>query len=126
MQSTDGLLWFATRGGAARVNPAHIMRNPLPPPVSIRSIVADEKSYSTYGKIELPALTRNLRIDYAALSLMIPERVRFRYKLQNSERDWQDVGTRRQAFYSNLRPGRYTFLVIASSRPTMTASGTIM
>jgi signal transduction histidine kinase/ligand-binding sensor domain-containing protein len=115
IQATDGMLWFATRGGAARVNPAHIVMNSLPPPVSIRSIVADEKSYWTYGKIELPALTRNLRIDYAALSLMIPERVRFRYKLQNSERDWQDVGTRRQAFYSNLRPGRYTFRVIASN-----------
>jgi len=115
IQATDGMLWFATRSGAARVNPAHIIRNPLPPPMSIRSIVADEKSYSTYGKIELPALTRNLRIDYAALSLMIPERVRFRYKLQNWERDWQDAGIRRQAFYSNLRPGRYTFCVIASN-----------
>jgi signal transduction histidine kinase/sugar lactone lactonase YvrE len=115
IQATDGMLWFATRGGAAQVNPAHILKNPLPPPMSIRAIVADEKSYSTHGQIELPALTRNLRIDYAALSLMIPERVRFRYKLQNSERDWQDVGTRRQAFYSNLRPGRYTFRVIASN-----------
>jgi signal transduction histidine kinase len=115
IQATDGVLWFATRGGAARVNPAHIIKNSLPPPVSIRSIVADGKSYSTYGKIELPALTRNLRIDYAALSLMIPERLRFRYKLQNWERDWQDAGTRHQAFYSNLPPGRYTFCVIASN-----------
>ncbi len=113
IQATDGMLWFATRGGAARVNPAHIIRNWLAPPVLIRSIVADRKAYPTFGNIQLPALIRNLRIDYTALSLMLPERVRFRYKLQNWDRDWQDAGKRRQAFYTNLGPGRYTFRVIA-------------
>ena len=52
----------------------------------------------------LPALTRDLQIDYTALSLVAPEKIRFRYKLEGHDRDWQDVGTRRQAFYNDLRP----------------------
>jgi ligand-binding sensor domain-containing protein len=113
IQSSDGLLWFATRHGFARIDPAHIVRNPLPPPVSIRAVVADDKPYSIFAKATLPALTRNLQIDYTALSLSIPERVRFRYKLEGSDENWQDVGTRRQAFYRDLRPGKYRFHVIA-------------
>jgi len=63
----------------------------------------------------LPPRTRSLSIDYTALSLSIPERVRFRYRLDGVDEDWQDVGTRRQAFYTNLDPGRYRFRVIASN-----------
>src|SRR5262249_44945076 len=62
-----------------------------------------------------PPLTRDLEIDYTALSFSIPQRVRFRYKLEGRDNDWQDPGTRRQAFYTDLRPRNYTFRVIASS-----------
>ena len=115
VESSDGLLWFATRSGIARLNPAHIVRNPMPPPITIRSIVADDKYYSPLTNAALPALTKNLRLDYTALSLSVPERVRFRYKLENWDRDWQEAGTRRQAFYTNLSPGNYVFLVAASN-----------
>lgn len=43
----------------------------------------------------------------------MPERVRFRYKLEGIDKDWQDAATRRQAFYNSLRPGTYSFQVIA-------------
>ena len=115
VESTDGLLWFATRSGIARLDPARIFRNPLPPPVAIRSIVADGKSYSPLTNVSLPELTKNLRVDYTALSLSVPERVRFRYKLDGWDKDWQEVGTRREAFYTNLGPGDYVFRVVASN-----------
>jgi signal transduction histidine kinase len=41
--------------------------------------------------------------------------VRFRYRLDNYDRDWHDVGTRRQAFYTDLPPGKYCFRVVASN-----------
>ncbi len=113
IQDGNGLLWFATRGGAARLDPAHIYRNPFPPPVAIRSIIADEKPFSVFSTPKFPALTRNLEIDYTALSLSIPERVRFRYKLEGRDNEWHDAGTRRQAFYTDLGPGSYLFHVIA-------------
>jgi signal transduction histidine kinase len=113
IEASDGILWFATEGGVARVDPRHILRNPAPPPVVIRSIIADGQSYSTFRNQRLPARTRNVRIDYTALSLMVPERVRYRYKLDGWDSEWQDAGTRRESFYTNLSPKRYVFRVIA-------------
>jgi signal transduction histidine kinase len=63
--------------------------------------------------IQLDKGTRSLEIDYTALSLSIPERVHFRYKLEGFDKDWQEAGNRRQAFYTNLPPGRYSFQVTA-------------
>jgi signal transduction histidine kinase/ligand-binding sensor domain-containing protein len=113
IRTSDGSLWFATRSGVARVDPARIVRNPLPPPVSIRAVLADDKSYSVSTNVSLPRLTKSLEIDYTALSLSIPERVRFRYRLEGPDEEWQDAGTRRQAFYRDLSPGNYQFHVIA-------------
>jgi signal transduction histidine kinase len=109
------MLWFATRNGFARIDPTRLTRNPLPPPVIIRSMTADERSISTYGHPRLPALTKDLRFDYTALSLTIPERVRFRYRLEGTNQDWQNAGTGRQAFYRDLSPGKYRFRVLASN-----------
>jgi signal transduction histidine kinase len=67
----------------------------------------------------LPALPTNIQIDYTALSLPIPERVRFRYRLDGFDKDWQAAGNRRAAFYSSLAPGRYRFQVIASNNDGM-------
>ena len=65
------------------------------------------------ANLRLPALTRNIEIDYTALSFVVPEKVRFRYKLEGHDADWQDSQTRRQAFYNDLPPGNYRFRVIA-------------
>jgi signal transduction histidine kinase len=54
-----------------------------------------------------------LEIDYTALSLTAPQKVRFRYRLEGHDDDWQDAQGRRQAFYSGLSPGPYRFHVIA-------------
>jgi signal transduction histidine kinase/streptogramin lyase len=111
-QGTDGRIWFATSNGLAWLDPAQISRNSVPPPVSIRSLTADGKRHPETNAT-LPALTRNLQIQFTALSLSAPERVRFRYKLDGLDKDWQDAGTRREAFYTNLGPGNYRFHVIA-------------
>jgi signal transduction histidine kinase/ligand-binding sensor domain-containing protein len=112
LRAKDGSLWFATVQGFAQVNPS-LRHNPLAPPVAIRSMVADDRTYSTFSLTRLPALTRNIRFDYTALSLSIPERVRFRYKLDGLDSKWREVGSIRQAVYDNLGPGKYTFRVIA-------------
>ncbi len=65
--------------------------------------------------LTLPRRTTNLSISYTAPSLYIPERVRFKYKLLGVDSDWQEAGQRREAFYTNLRPGSYTFTVIAAN-----------
>ena len=70
-------------------------------------------SFHAGGPLRLPALIRDWQIDYTALSLVAPEKVRFRYKLEGRDADWQDADTRRQAFYSDLPPRSYRFRVAA-------------
>jgi signal transduction histidine kinase/ligand-binding sensor domain-containing protein len=116
-KSADGKLWFTSRDGASVLDPPHLPFNKLPPPVHIEQIVANRKSYPVTsvanGNVRLPPLIRDLQIDYTALSFVAPEKVLFRYKLEGWDRDWQDAGTRRQAFYSNLPPRNYRFRVMA-------------
>jgi signal transduction histidine kinase len=79
----------------------------------IESVIANGRKYNTATFLRLPPRIANLQIAYTATSLTIPERVRFRYKLEGQDKEWQDVGTRREAFYTNLDPGSYQFHVIA-------------
>lgn len=65
--------------------------------------------------MRVPAATRDLEIDYTAVSFSVPQKVQFRYMLEGHDRDWQDAGTRRQAFYTDLAPRHYRFRVIASN-----------
>ena len=118
-KSPDGKLWFVAPDGISVVDPRHLPFNNLPPPVHVEQITADHKTYdlsfNPAAHPRLPPLVRDLEIDYTALSLVAPEKVLFRYKLEGWDRDWQDVGNRRQAFYTSLSPGNYRFRVTASN-----------
>ncbi len=111
-RSTDGRLWFSNDSAIQFVDPRTLAQNSIPPPVQIEQIVADRVVYQGSENLRLPALTRDVQIDYTALSVGVPQKVRFRYQLEGRE-SWQDPGTRRQAFYTDLRPGKYRFHVIA-------------
>ncbi len=113
IQGTDGRLWFAASNGIAWVDPANISTNAIRPPVLIRSVTANGRQAGSLTNLVLPPRTTNLQIGYTALSLSVPERVRFRYRLEEVDKDWQDAGTRREAFYTNVGPGKYRFHVIA-------------
>ena len=117
-KSPDGRLWFVSGDGISVVDPRRLPFNALPPPVSIERVTADRTTYTTSaadGPVRLPPLVRDLEIDYTALSLVAPEKNRFRVKLEGWDRDWQDVGNRRQVFYNSLPPRSYRFRVSASN-----------
>jgi len=111
----DGKLWFATYDGVTVIDPRDLRSNKVPPPVHVEQIVADRKTYEASSQVRLPPLVRDLQINYTALSLVAPEKNVFRYKLEGRDRDWQDAGNRRQAFYTDLDPGNYRFRVIAAN-----------
>lgn len=115
IEDRQGTLWFVTQHSVARLDPRRIRRNALPPPVVVRTLTADDRMHAARGHVRVPALTRSIRIDYTALSLTIPERIRFRYRLEGWEAEWHDVGQRRSASYTDLRPGTYRFRVLASN-----------
>ena len=112
-KSLDGKLWFATVEGAGVIDPREVSLNTLPPPVHVEQVTADRKTYEATPQLQLPPLVGDLQVDFTALSLVAPEKVRFRYMLEGWDRDWRDAGGRRQAFYANLPPDNYRFRVKA-------------
>jgi signal transduction histidine kinase/ligand-binding sensor domain-containing protein len=114
-RSPNGQLWFIGSTSLQMIDPSRSYKNPMPPPVHVEGLVADGKSYAASSPITLPPLTKDLQIDYTALSFVLPQRMGFRYNLEGRDTDWQDPGLRRQAFYNDLRPGNYRFRVIASN-----------
>jgi len=118
-KSSDGKLWFLTGVGVQVVDPHHLSFNKLPPPVHIEQMIADRKIYwqnaigNAAPEVQLPALTHDLTIDYTALSLVAPEKVHFKYRLEGQDPDWREVVNDHEVQYSNLPPRRYRFRVMA-------------
>ena len=110
----DGTLWFPTIAGVAVVDPGDIPFNERPPPVQIEQVVINGEPVTASGGAFAPG-SENLEVSYAALSFVAPSKNRYRYKLEGYDHGWQEAGTRRTAFYTNLPPGGYTFRVIASN-----------
>lgn len=108
-----GALWFPTVQGVAHVDPSRIRRNTVPPNVVIDRIVVDgeELSKPREEALQLGPGSNRIEVHYAALSLLDPAKVRYRYRLAGFESDWTDAGTRRTAYYTNVPPGQYRFQV---------------
>lgn len=107
----DGRLWIAGERGLAWIAPRTLAPNPVAPDVEILGLVSSGRHLAPEGRLELGTGLQDVQIDYAAPSLRVPQRVRFRYRMAGA--DWEDAGTRRTAFYRNLAPGDYTFEVVA-------------
>jgi signal transduction histidine kinase/ligand-binding sensor domain-containing protein len=115
VSAPDGRIWFGLRSGVVSVDPEDPSLSSPVPPVSVVRATADGKTFNAVKNAKLAARTKNLEFDYTAVSLNRASRVRFRYKLEGMDAGWQNVGSRRQAFYNNLPPGTYQFVVSASN-----------
>jgi ligand-binding sensor domain-containing protein/signal transduction histidine kinase len=114
-RQSDGTLWFVTSVGLAIVDPTKLHDHSPSAPARIEDVIADGSPVSVTAGLELPPRPSRIQINYSILSLAAVGKVRFRYKLENFESDWEDAGERRQASYTNLPPGSYRFRVVASN-----------
>lgn len=112
-ESPDGRLWFANGLVVQVIDPSRLAETLPPAPAYIESFFVDRKEFAATENLKLSPHPRDLQIDYTSPTFAIPQRVKFRYRLDNYDRDWHDAGTRRQAFYTDLPPGKYSFRVIA-------------
>jgi signal transduction histidine kinase/ligand-binding sensor domain-containing protein len=112
-KGADGRIWFVTGEGVQVVDPRHLVVNKVPPPVHIEQVSVNGKPYQLKPGMRLPANVRDVEIEYTALSLVAPEKVHFKYMLEGADSDWHEVINERHARYSNLRPRKYRFRVIA-------------
>jgi len=113
-RTRDGRLWFSTTGGVVMIDPNHLHNNAIAPPVSITAVLVNGRRVNPHRSIQIkPSETNNLEIHYAGLSFISPEKMTFEYRLDGYDKTWIDAGTRREAFFTNLPPGQFRFLVRA-------------
>ncbi|OZC02445.1 adenylate/guanylate cyclase domain-containing protein [Rubricoccus marinus] len=112
----DGTLYVPTNGGVAALDPGRIRSNNRPPPVSIERFVVDGEPVPLRGApIVLAPGAAEFELDYAGLSTFAPAQVRHRFRLDGRDERWTEAGSRREAFYTDLAPGDYTFRVQAAN-----------
>ena len=111
--SPDGRVWFATGFVVQMVDPTRASQAALPASPYIESVIVDRKELAAIDNLKLAPHPRDLQIDYTSPTFTIPQKVKFRYRLDPYDRDWHEAGTRRQAFYTDLPPAKYSFRVVA-------------
>jgi len=112
-KTTDGKLWFPTIQGVVVFSPHQVTINQKPPPVIVEKMMVDGNEIDPHPKKEISPGVKGFEFHYTGLSFPVPERVRFRFKLEGLEDKWREVGTRRVAYYNQIPPGHYTFRVTA-------------
>jgi Y_Y_Y domain len=113
--SSDGRVWFATGVVVQMVNHSRLSEQAAPAATYIESVIVDRRTLATTDGLMIPPNPQGLQIDYTSPALLVPQKVKFRYRLEGYERDWHEAGTRRQAFYTDLPPGQYSSRVVAAN-----------
>ena len=113
--TSDGRVWFSNGLGVQMLDPSRMPPAPAAAAPVVESLVVDRKPFAAVDDLEVGPRVRDLQIDYTSPTLSIPQKVSFRYKLDGYDEDWNDAGPRRQAFYTDVPPRRYTFRVMAAN-----------
>jgi signal transduction histidine kinase len=110
-----GRIWISTYNGLSVVEPAQAADVSVPALVLVEGITLDGSPADIHRSVKISSGRQRITLSYAGLSLSIPERVRFRYRLDGFDQDWSGPVPAREAVYTNLGPGHYRFRVIASN-----------
>ena len=116
LKTRDGRLWFATVGGLSVVDPQKISTNHIAPQLVIEEVLVDGTNHwSADAVATIPPGRHQIEVRFTGLSFTAPERVRFKHRLEGFDKEWQEAGPRRTAYYNGLPPGEYRFQVIAAN-----------
>ena len=114
-KTRDGRIWFPCPWGVVMIDPAHLPVNRVAAPVHIVRVLANGREYPLNRDAVVPPGEGQLKFQFDALSFIAPERIQFHYRLDGFDNDWVNSEGRRDAVYAGLKPGRYTFHVIAAN-----------
>ena len=112
-KTKDGRIWFPSSQGVVMIDPANLCVNPIPPPVYIRQVRVNGIELKDQKTFAVPQVRGEMEFQYTALSYIAPEKIQFRYLLEGYDQGWVESGNRQSASYTNLKPGKYRFRVIA-------------
>jgi signal transduction histidine kinase len=112
-----GRVWLSSNGGLMMADARRIAAGIAPPLVHVEEVLANGTpvEHNAGGTMTIPPRRDRITFGFAALSLAVPDRVRFRYRLDGFDREWSEPVAERQAVFTNLGPGDYRFRVVASN-----------
>jgi len=109
------MVWFSLTSGLSVVDPARVRRSSVPAIVHINAVTADGNPVELGQSIRIPSARQRIVFSFVGLSLTVPERVKFRYKLDGFDHEWSNPVSAGEAIYTNLSPGPYRIHVMASN-----------
>jgi signal transduction histidine kinase/ligand-binding sensor domain-containing protein len=115
VEADDGRIWFSTNSGLASIDPANIRRREGWPTVLMTDMTVDGVRQKLSSPPQLPPLSRRVELAFTATALGAPEKIKFRYRLEDVDSVWQEGGSGRVAYYTDLRPGNHHFTVISTN-----------
>jgi signal transduction histidine kinase/ligand-binding sensor domain-containing protein len=110
-----GRIWFSTSHGLSFTDPTPMTARSVPAMVHIEGVSADGRSINLGGNVRIPSPHQRIALSFTGLSLALPSRVRFKYRLDDFDGRWSEPTGTREAVYTNLDPGSYRFRVVASN-----------
>jgi signal transduction histidine kinase len=115
VSDSPGRIWFSLSRGLSVVDPSQLNDNSVSALPHIEAITADDNTLNLAPSVRIPPSPRRITFEYTGLSLAAPERIRFRYFLENFDNSWSQPVAAREAVYTNLGPGSYRFRLVASN-----------
>lgn len=115
ISDSERRIWISVKGGLAVVDPSHLATSWPPAIPHVEAVTADGTAINPIDYLRIPAAHKRITFAYTALSLAVPERIRFRYLLDGFDRQWSEPSAAREAVYTNLGPGTYRFRLLASN-----------
>jgi len=115
LRDSEGRIWISLKGGLSVVDPSHLATSWPPAIPHVEAVTADGVAINPIDSTRIPAARKRITFAYTALSLAVPERIRFRYFLEGFDHQWSEPNAVREAVYTNLGPGMYRFRLLASN-----------
>ncbi len=119
----SGHIYFGSIKGMISFHPDSIRDTRLPAPVYItgfqvynKELPIDAQSPLRQSILFTPGITlaynqSSFSIDFAALDYSSPLTMKYAYKMEGLDKTWNILSTNRKAYFTELLPGKYTFIV---------------
>ncbi|HEV2863719.1 MAG TPA: two-component regulator propeller domain-containing protein [Pyrinomonadaceae bacterium] len=112
----DGKLWAATPKGLAMFDLRLLTVTNAKPSIYLTDVTIGRTKRHADGDIVLPPGTNHVEIDFAAVEISSPEKIRMQYRLDSVDSEWLDAGTNPRAIYSNMPVGTHALHIRACNR----------
>ncbi|NYF88991.1 two-component regulator propeller domain-containing protein [Tunturiibacter empetritectus] len=115
VEDSLGRIWFSMNHGLSVVDPIRAARGAALVLAKIDAVAVDGDLVDIKTAVRIPSARQRVTFGFSGVNLALPERVRYRYRLDGFDRGWSEPVEVRDAFYTNLGPGSYKFRVIAAN-----------